>query len=184
MLTTGSVRINTSSAWRVSRASRCCSATRDSLVIVAVASAPEPRTATSSPLLVAVIWMSSGLPADISGSAIAQAASSAPSRCGSRIGQRSIGTMSVIAAAADPGHMRSPSRAWRGCGSDWGVSVDQGATSTGCRHRSVMTTISRYARYRSTSVLDGAAAQTPKKRAEQRNQLRARPFEPRAAGVG
>ena len=47
----------------------------------AVGSGPEPRTSTSRPLSVAVIWMSSGLPIEISGSAIAQAASSAPSRC-------------------------------------------------------------------------------------------------------
>ena len=75
---------------------------RDSLVIMAVGSGPEPRTSTSRPLLVAVIWMSSGLPIEISGSAMAQAASSAPSRCGSRIGQRSIGMMSCEPAAAKP----------------------------------------------------------------------------------
>ena len=43
-------------------------------------SGPEPRTSTSRPLSVAVIWMSSGLPVEISGSAIAQAASIAPLR--------------------------------------------------------------------------------------------------------
>ncbi len=48
---------------------------RESLAIIAVDSGPEPRTSTSRPLSVAVIWMSSGLPVDISGSAIAHAAS-------------------------------------------------------------------------------------------------------------
>ena len=80
----GGVRISTSSPWRVSRASRCCSAMRDSVAIMAVGSGPEPRTSTSSPLSVAVIWMSSGFPIAISGSAIAHAASSAPSRCRDR----------------------------------------------------------------------------------------------------
>ena len=45
-------------------------------------SAPEPRTSTSRPLSVAVTWMSSGLSAGLSASAIAQAAGIAPSRPG------------------------------------------------------------------------------------------------------
>ena len=83
----GGVRISTSSPWRVSRASRCCSATATGSRSCAAGSGPEPRTSTSRPLLAAVIWISSGLPAGFSDSASAQAASSAPCRAGSRIGQ-------------------------------------------------------------------------------------------------
>ena len=68
----------------------------DSVAINAAGSGPEPRTSTSRPLSVAVIWISSGFPAGISGSASAQAASSAPLRPGSRIGQRSTGTMAWL----------------------------------------------------------------------------------------
>ena len=90
------------SPWRVSRARPRCSAIRDSVAIMVAGSGPEPRTSTSRPLSVVVIWISSGFPIDISGSAIAHAASSAPRKPGSRIGQRSTGTMSCEFAAENP----------------------------------------------------------------------------------
>ena len=75
MMIVGGIRISTSSPWRVSRAIRCCSAIRESLAIIAAGSGPEPRMSMSRPLSVAVIWMSSGFPMGISGSAKAHAAS-------------------------------------------------------------------------------------------------------------
>ena len=89
----GVARWATSSPWRVRRARRCAAATRASAAVAAAVSGPEPRTSMSSPASVAVTWMSSGFRTGISASAIAQAASIAPSRPGARIGQRSIGMM-------------------------------------------------------------------------------------------
>ena len=63
-------------------------------------SGPEPRTSTSSPVSLAVAWMSSGFRSCASASAIAQAAASAPSRPGARIGQRSIATRSCALSDA------------------------------------------------------------------------------------
>ncbi len=53
---------------------------------------PEPRTSTSSPVSVAVTWMSSGFSVTCSTSAIAQAAGMAPARPGARIGHSSMAT--------------------------------------------------------------------------------------------
>jgi hypothetical protein len=69
---------------------------------MASANGPEPRTSTSSPLSVAVIWMSSGFPIEISGSAMAQAASIAPSRCGIEDRAAVDRMMSCELAAAKP----------------------------------------------------------------------------------
>ena len=91
MVTPGGWRISTSSPCRVNRARACLAAMSDNAVPRQPASGPEPLTSTSRPLSVAVIWMSSGLPIPVRGSASAQAASNAPFRPGSRIGQRSIG---------------------------------------------------------------------------------------------
>ncbi len=110
----GGARINTSSPWRVSRAKPCRCARADSVAISAGVRGPEPRTSTSRPLLAAVTWISSGLPAGLRASARARAASSAPCRPGSRIGQSVIATMAWLPAAAKPvcSSPSFPRRAW------------------------------------------------------------------------
>ena len=152
---------------------------RDSVAIMAVDTGPEPRTSTSSPLSVAVTWMSSGFPIEISGSASAQAASIAPSRCGSRIGQRSIGTMSC-----EPGRgksdlenvMRSHPRVQRDAAAADAMGIDQRrdvAIDSGLRQRRDHEFALPGAIRLGVPVLDRAAAADAEMRAERFDPLRA-----------